>query len=132
MQDHRYRQLTTEIRKADLFKEKYSNRRSYLPLPFKLAHSLIHKTRSKNIEKRCVTGFSVTRCFARGDPDECRLSDVVDYLARVLQTGNCRCRLIPGKCPGIYVVPLSSGGAIACCALSASEEITHEGNHFHI
>ena len=51
MQDHRYRQLTTEIRKADLFKEKYSNRRSYLPLPFKLAHSLIHKTRSKNIEE---------------------------------------------------------------------------------
>ena len=51
MQDHRYRQLTTEIRKEDLFKEKYSNRRSYLPLPFKLAHSLIQKTGSKNIEE---------------------------------------------------------------------------------
>lgn len=51
MQDHRYSQLTTEIRKQDLFKEKYINRRSYLPLSFKLAHRLIQKTRSKNIEE---------------------------------------------------------------------------------
>lgn len=51
MQDHRYRQLSTDIRKEDLFKEKYSNRRSYLPLTFKLAHTLIQKTGSKNIEE---------------------------------------------------------------------------------
>lgn len=51
MQDHRYRQLSTDIRKEDLFREKYSNRRSYLPLTFKLAHTLIQKTGSKNIEE---------------------------------------------------------------------------------
>ena len=39
------------MRKEDLFKEKYSNRRSYLPLTFKLAHTLIQKTGSKNIEE---------------------------------------------------------------------------------
>ncbi|WP_141232453.1 dermonecrotic toxin domain-containing protein [Pseudomonas fragi] len=51
MQDHRYRQLSTDMRKEDLFKEKYSNRRSYLPLTFKLAHTLIQKTGSKNIDE---------------------------------------------------------------------------------
>ena len=51
MQDHRYRQLSTDMRKEDLFKEKYSNRRSYLPLTFKLAHTLIQKTGCKNIDE---------------------------------------------------------------------------------
>ena len=51
MQDNRYRQLTTEIPEHELFKEKYTNHRGYLPMSFRLVHNLMKKTHCKTIEE---------------------------------------------------------------------------------
>ena len=51
MQDNRYRQLTLETPEHELFKEKYTNQRAYLPLNPRLVYTLLKRTRCKTIEE---------------------------------------------------------------------------------
>ena len=51
MQDRRYRQLTTEIARSDLFKEMATNRRAYFAMDFRLEYVLLKKTRCQTIDQ---------------------------------------------------------------------------------
>ena len=51
MQDHRYRQLTTEIARGDLFKEKATNRRAYFAMDFRLEYVLLKRTHCQTIDQ---------------------------------------------------------------------------------
>ena len=51
MQDNRYRQLTTEIARGDLFKEKATNRRAYFAMDLRLEYVLMKKTHCQTIDQ---------------------------------------------------------------------------------
>ena len=51
MHDHRYKQLTTEVPRLDLFKEKATNRRTYFAMDFRLEYVLMKKTHCQTIDQ---------------------------------------------------------------------------------